>query len=541
MQNILKEWIKLYIIKESEVYAQDPADFDNSIIGRLSREQSVDFTNLSVKDAIKTICMLVEEHKELNISFIDQYDARVPRLSVNPEITWDTPHGIYGYPLNSFNLKDFIHTGSPTKARFATDRNYFHIYKISDLNAINIKKDYQTSYDEKNYYKDIKTLTILACRFILSKIERSGMYRILCQRQVPNGVSSLEEFRKEFNDNSSVNKSIAFKRIVAYLFLQYESQNKNIPDFVINDISRLLTKLSYSNENKFKDRIAKSKFYSIYYISHFLSNLIQDSSTQSDRGDPPKVGGIFTMLLNGIGIDSIQDIQGTSLLHQNEPNQTVSFDINRKAGERESYQLLGTFKNFYKKGNHFSTAEDAIQELLSSGQLDIDTIYPEKTYSLEEFESEVKESMQDYEMYYDYIISNLEKSIENVINLILSSFNSKLKLEDNDIDEFKNKLDKVNNDFILKEINNLSSRLYRIGLSYNLNVKGKAYKNITDAYFEKYKKNILEKFANVLFYNLNYIDKYFKYDPVSAKENNYLKLIDSLRQTYSMYEKYRTE
>lgn len=539
--NTLKEFIKLHVLNESEVYMEDPSDFDNSSIGRLSNSQSVDFTNLSVEESIKRICLLVENHKELNISFVDQYDARAPRLSVNPSITWDTPHGIYGYPLNSFNLNDFLRTGSPTKATFATDRNYFHIYKIADLNSIKIKKDYRTSYKDINYYKDIATLTKLACRFILSKIERSGAYRLICQRQVPKNISSIVELRKEFKKSLDDNSSQAFKKIVAYLYLLHESENKDIPDFVIEDISSYLTKLSYSKENKFSDRAQKSKFYSIYFSAYFLSRLIENSSIQIVEKDPPKAGGIFTVLLNGIGIDSIQDIKGTSLLHQNEPNQTVSFDINRISGENLSYHLLGTFKNFYKKGNYNKIADTVIEDLLTSSQISIDTIYPEKTLSLKTFEEDVKEELDNNKMFATQVTSHLGESITKAFDEMLQKLDADVMLEDKDINLFKGKINNVYKN-ALSIINQFSARLHRLALKHKLNPESKNYKNITDVYYDEYKSVILENFANSLFYSIDFFKKLIKYSNKNKiVENNYLKALLSIEEEYSIYKSYRTE
>ena len=67
------------------------------------------------------------------ITFVNPWDKNTPSLTVNPDVSYDTPHGIYGYPLTRKNAQSLISHGQPTKAQFATDYKYFHIFKLSGI------------------------------------------------------------------------------------------------------------------------------------------------------------------------------------------------------------------------------------------------------------------------------------------------------------------------------------------------------------------------------------------------------------------------
>ena len=67
------------------------------------------------------------------ITFVKAWNENDPSLSVNPTVSYNTPHGIYGYPLTRQNAQKLASTGKPTDSEFASDYDYFHIFKIKDL------------------------------------------------------------------------------------------------------------------------------------------------------------------------------------------------------------------------------------------------------------------------------------------------------------------------------------------------------------------------------------------------------------------------
>tara|TARA_Y100001970_G_scaffold241140_1_gene304457 strand:- start:3964 stop:5277 length:1314 start_codon:yes stop_codon:yes gene_type:complete len=75
------------------------------------------------------------------ITFVNPWDENTPSLTVNPNVSYDTPHGIYGYPLTRENAQSLISHGQPTQAQFATDYKYFHIFKLSDMHTKTSLKD----------------------------------------------------------------------------------------------------------------------------------------------------------------------------------------------------------------------------------------------------------------------------------------------------------------------------------------------------------------------------------------------------------------
>ena len=113
--------------------------------------------------------------------------------------------------------------------------------------------------------------------------------------------------------------------------------------------------------NRSEDNV-KSDFHSLYYACYMLSDIISNNLSKPafEDNDPnafdvnkinwykPKEnkvrqGSVFTMLLNSIDIDFIND-KGSSTLHASEPIQAVYLNSSKV----ENVVLIGTFNNIFK-------------------------------------------------------------------------------------------------------------------------------------------------------------------------------------------------
>ena len=94
------------------------------------------------------------------IRFENQYSKKTPTFSVSPVIHYDTPHGLYAYPLDKHNLINLIENKSPTEAEFAADYSHFHIFKsnMSKTEIVSRKKEeIKTKYKSSKIVKqDLK-------------------------------------------------------------------------------------------------------------------------------------------------------------------------------------------------------------------------------------------------------------------------------------------------------------------------------------------------------------------------------------------------
>lgn len=366
MKTILKEWRKYQIDEMSRIYGEDPTDFDESIFNKAGTSKKEDRSDADLENFITEVCEIVEKSDNIFVSFVDKYDNEVPSLGVNPKISWSTPHGIYGYPLNRDNLYHFLTTGQPTSANFATDKEYLHIYRVNDLNTIKIKQNFDTNYNEINYVKDIRTIISFYLNYLTSMLFKKpnvvsffsifyeqnktasveSAYNMLLRRENPgplvnSGWSSNDKRLTKISDNL-----IYF--IVFLMKIDIIKKDSNIPSKIINMVSSFFDFISETELNRFDDRVNNSSFYKIYFISKTLSCCIENIGAYQIRDEmlskTINSGGMFTLLLNSININGINDSEGTSLLHDNEPSQSVVIDTSNS----DNFELLGTYYNVFR-------------------------------------------------------------------------------------------------------------------------------------------------------------------------------------------------
>lgn len=126
--------------------------------------------------------------------------------------------------------------------------------------------------------------------------------------------------------------------------------------------------------------------------------------------EPVPEGSMFTILLDGIGISSINDTEGTSLLHQSEPSQAVALDTKKSEGESVSYNLIGTYHSpahyFELYPERRSQAITIIDKLLETGEISIDTVYPKDLETEDSIAA--KQAALKYELDVKKAVANLE-------------------------------------------------------------------------------------------------------------------------------------
>ncbi len=90
-------------------------------------------------------------------SKIAQKAPAIPKFGINPGSQYNTPNGIYSYPLNSAMFRKFKHGELP----FAQDKPYFSIFKVQEgANIVTISEDGAGSIvpDEDRYDEIIQKL-----------------------------------------------------------------------------------------------------------------------------------------------------------------------------------------------------------------------------------------------------------------------------------------------------------------------------------------------------------------------------------------------
>lgn len=476
MKKILNEWRNFRRINESEAFSFDPETMRNSDISRVSPKtanpQIVDKTNFNLKQTIKDIYKILESGGDKYVTFVDAYDESVPRLTVNPHIQYQTPHGIYSYPLNFNTFSNMLSTGSPDNVEFATNRPYFHVFQADDINKIKINSDLTTNYRQNKYPTDLRTVVRMYCQFTLSHIFKSTeIYdyyadEISDVRSTNEGAEFLRNVRKTSRDNDmdEFNRlcynylfkdftklelrkiEIAIKTYIGLLSYEeivtgtdeetgdedeyydyinnprkYEDyitkDSRRVPEKCVDFLSKILNAYSNTEDNKFYKRTKRSRFYNIYYIIRILSQFTENDYGEKsiDINDRIIQGGMFSIFLRGINIDAIDDLKGTSTLHHAEPSQAVAMEISK-----DTIDLLGTYRNPYgstsgqslsaeQKARILDNIENCVNELAEEGIVDITKLV------IRRGSHKVNTSLTDYEV---NILAQNESDIQSVIDAV---------------------------------------------------------------------------------------------------------------------------
>lgn len=379
---LFKKYLK--IINETTSYTQVSAkDLGGQRQHEYAPEQSIDKTELSLLGTVKE---LVEySSPETYISFINKYDDDIPRLSVNPKVSYNTPHGIYGYPLNSKNITRLVTKKSPTSATFAIERPYIHVYRIITPNLVEIKPAgngtaITSSYTGINGVReaivDIQSMTLNLLRRFDSLFENEEFWvdTVGATSDIEFSSEPPELKLKKVSHAVYVPKYIkAYIVNYFYILLSLKSISEKQEAFrkMSNQITKfILTNIEHSNGIKsIKEKKKGFPFFLVYFAAHNISSTLSPIKSYDSNDEDIVIkylgkldkGEVFAQLLNDAGIGSISD-RGTSTIHTSEPSQAF---VTSFVKEEPTYQLLGTYKNpLMFSSEEFDAASTEILHLL---------------------------------------------------------------------------------------------------------------------------------------------------------------------------------
>lgn len=375
---LLEKYIKAFL---KEAASTAIAGRASDLTGKSHHQSASSYSNnMSEIDSQETLLKVLENvGNNCFISFVEKYDENIPRLEVSPEVSYDTPHGNYAYPLTVKSLKDIIEKGRIGGANFALERPYFHMFKKSDgLNSIEIQSNGRNNY-RGNYNKDLRTIIHTAVMFNAAKaLERNPIKYAAPsdsdeeENRVINFNWTKRRIKRKIRANSTPShaKDTIFKKTMpslsedlCYLFnLNNKKFPREIVELIVNYLTKAIEFKINSRQNKFfvsngGERKLLSKFHGLFYACFLLAKVISDDVDIFEDDDPNafnvnkintpqenkiRQGSIFTMLLNSIDIDFIND-KGSSTLHSSEPIQAVYLNSSKK----ENVVLIGTFNNIF--------------------------------------------------------------------------------------------------------------------------------------------------------------------------------------------------
>lgn len=392
---LLEKYIKEFLKEATSSIINPASDISGQTQHQQAASYNVNMTNIDSKEVLLKVLENVGDN--CFISFVDKYDEKIPRLEISPKVLYNTPHGNYAYPLNISNLKDIIEQGSIDGTNFAIDRPYFHMFKKSDrVKSIEIESNGSNNYSG-NFEKDLRTIVHTHIMFLSAKkLEKDNASSIDNDITKPELDYKKSEINKKIdriikrNKNMfSYNSSISFdnsgtfgkilNELVKDLCLFTRLNNNLFPAEVVRKIvdyiSRLTEELALSVRNRFfkvREKKALSEFHTLYFACWMLSDMTSDTfeydnqtfnDFKATQDSTVQQGPVFTMLLNSIDVDFIND-KGSSTLHDNEPTQAVYLNSSKS----ENITLIGTYNNIFEKGQSIKI-EDVVDVIENNNKL----------------------------------------------------------------------------------------------------------------------------------------------------------------------------
>ena len=385
MKDILKEWNEYTssLNEMSRLYTGDASDYKEDMLHKAAKPQRKSKTSLSFPKWVEDILSAVDRNRDekLFVSFVDEIEkngkSAVPPLGVSPKIKYNTPHGIYGYPLNAKNVYKLLCTGAPTDAEFAVDRKYMHIYTVSSDDVITIKTD-GTNYIDNKADRDIETMSLTFVSYVTSYLDKKA--------------DSVNERMKK-NPSKPANYSEVKDYIGQLVYDRYIRQNKDLRT-ISREIAEAAKELSLTDFNGYVHLVSSSRFYQVYYVAWLYSTVVSllgknksgeyDHQNDEDNEGVIQSGGLFTVLLSGVGIKGVDDSIGLGVIHSAEPQQAFITDPSFSSGDSTGYNLIGTYKTPSKWIGEKLKAypvyvfelDNIINKLLDKGSIDADSVFP---------------------------------------------------------------------------------------------------------------------------------------------------------------------
>ena len=345
LDNYIRQYIKL-LSESTKAIMMEPYKIGAGLQSKISPILKNDKTSLTPEETIKDLHDKFGE--DCMITFVDKYDQDVPGLGINPKAGFATPHGTYSYHFNKENFSKMLLSQKIRGVDFATNRPYFHIFRITTLDKVHINADGTSSKYENNedqYIKDLRE----AVRISLMSLPED-------KSTVPN-----RDFINKNNYMSILNKDM-FKRaktVARLIYNCYDAVCLKAPDSqkvdkreFFNNIADYLDRLTSQNRyvrgsENIKRKAPGYLFLKLYSAIYYLSYITPKPKRGAGKSNDPSR---FALILQSVGIKSIID-SGYGLIHHKQPSQAFTINYGGKKADPDeqfsNYELLGTYSNIF--------------------------------------------------------------------------------------------------------------------------------------------------------------------------------------------------
>ena len=327
--------------------------------------ETIDKTKLSDEEVLEEL--IVAAGPDTYIRFEKKYgDLEFPPLKVSPQIRYQTPHGIYGYPLNQVNVENLVRFGAPTSALFATAYDFFHVYKLDKSRTANVVSSGDNDLKRiiGRYSTEQKVIDDIAeCVRVISYLFRESKHKPPVEIPMTSVTSQefpISHFEKDIarltQNQSQVELSDIFNHFKNYVVKTSETSDatKKLIEVYKQEIAAAIFKNKKANiPAKERNKNATKQF----LLFKILKSSVEYIADQFAASEGVERSQYYSLLLKSVGITGITD-SGTSSIHDNEPSQAVSFDFSG-----DTIKPIGTFKNIFKLAN-FDMLKEKFNQIL---------------------------------------------------------------------------------------------------------------------------------------------------------------------------------
>jgi len=363
LREFIKESLGREIMSDPKTFLKHDAEAMTQ--RQLTKVETIDKTKLSVEEVLQEIILAAGPNTY--IRFEKKYgDLEFPPLKVSPRVNYQTPHGIYGYPLDKVNVENLVNSGTPTNAPFATGYDFFHVYKLDNSRSANLSKSNNNTYNILGRYtskqkviNDIAECIRIATSLLAtsnSPVEITSQMLKQQSRSILSDIDQLSQSDFQYYESSNVIQlDDIFEKYKDFVIK--ENNNSEIIKNFIEEYKREIAIAIFNIRNeKIKNLSIRgdqdAKVTKQFILFRILKSSIEYIAESISRVLNTQRGQYYSLLLRAIGLTGISD-RGTETVHSNEPDQNVSFDFSGN-----TFKPIGTFKNIFKNA-------------LNSGDLDL--------------------------------------------------------------------------------------------------------------------------------------------------------------------------
>lgn len=314
-----------------------------------------------------------KDREDVFITFTSAQKGRAIPVHVNPQSKYDTPIGIYCYPIKEFWEKYNVEsTKSPGKsAPFAGDKPYIHVLQLE--RKAGFVNDMYSDYGSNDYDRDMNKLRELYGETKYPEKDIEHLANVIAARKITGtttekhiAFSSLHNYPPD-KKTANLLKNMPYglymdmisdiSHLTALTLRQPHSLKLNLNKYLRSDVDMLI-------EVGTKNAKVKNPITSMWNVTRLLAR---------EKGGKSGAAAKWNKILRQLGYTGFADRSGRGIIHNAEPMQCVFVDP-------KGYEVIdmawnkdykNTIMNVIKRSlNNSKVVETALKSGLDPNEID---------------------------------------------------------------------------------------------------------------------------------------------------------------------------